>query len=458
MWLAWLQEKLFAREPSTLRGVWGRVVRCARIAWFAVREFRRDHCAERAATMAFVTIISLIPLAVLFVSFAGQLGKGDEFIAYAKREIFPLVAPDFQDKLEAWLDQHISKDAFAQGLGSPVGLIAFVSLLATAIAIFTTAERNFDRVWKVDRSRSYLQRFMAFWVILTTSPFIIAASVGVSDFSGVIRGLAAKSIILSAIYGFIVPVAIGFFGFTLIYYFIPSARVRIGSAMAGGIVAAVLWDLSRRTFYLYVARSLTLYQGLAVVPLFLIWVYVNWFISLLGCEITYAHQNLDVLTDILERPGGVRRLPPALIGVELLRRIARAFLRGERPPRLLSVARDLGASPREVEGAARRLALAGAIVERLDEPGLYSLAKAPETLRLDEVVSLFFVEDIPPELANRDPSAAKAGGEGDLGLAAFRSARVAYVGVFEGKTLRDVLGPGRRIPGADGVGEGSGRI
>jgi membrane protein len=450
MWLAWLQEKLFARKPSSLRGLWGRAVRGLRILWFALRELRRDHCAERAATMAFVTIISLIPLAVLFVSFAGQLGYGDEFIAYAKREIFPLVAPDFQDRLEVWLDQHISRDVFAQGLGSLVGLIALVSLLVSAVAIFATAERNFDRVWKVDRSRSYLQRIMAFWVTLTTSPFIIAASAGVSDFSGVVRDLAAKSIILTAVYGFIVPVTIGFFGFALIYYFVPSARVRIASAMAGAVVAALLWDLSRRTFFLYVARSLTLYRGLAVVPLFLIWVYLNWFIALLGCEIAYAHQNLDVLTDLLDRPGKAKSLSPALIAVELLRRVGRAFFRGARPPRLLSVARDLGARPSDVEDAARRLARAGFLVEHLDEPGLYSLAKAPEAVPLEEVVSLFFAADVPPDLAALDPG--PTAGPEDPAHCAFRRARTAYVGTFSGRSLKDVIGSHGHLPGEDSSG------
>jgi membrane protein len=457
MWLAWLQEKLFAREPSALRGLWGKIVRSARIAWFTAHEFRRDYCAERAATMAFVTIISLIPLAVLVFSIVGQFGYGDEFITYAKKEIFPLVAPDFQDKLEVWLDQHISKDAFAHGFGL-LHILAILSLVASAIAVFATAERNFDKIWKVDRSRSYVQRFMVFWVVITVSPFVFLASTGVSDFWGIVRELAAKSIFLSAIYGLIVPVAIGFFGFTLVYYLMPSARVRIGSAMAGGVVAAILWELSKRTFYVYMGRSLTLYQGLAVVPLFLVWVYVNWFLALLGCEVAYAHQNLGVLTDLLERPGRVRQLPPALIGVELLRRIALAFLRGEKAPRLLSVARDLGASPRELERAAQLLVQAGVILERVDEPGIYSLAKAPETVRLDEVVSLFFAEEVPPELINDDLSGGKAGEGGGMGLAAFQRARAAYVGVFRGKTLKDVLPVDPAAPGADDGGEGGGGV
>jgi membrane protein len=449
MWLAWLQEKLFARKPSSLRGLRGSVVRATRILWLAAREFRRDYCAERAATMAFVTIISLIPFAVLVFSIVGQVGYGDEFIEYAKKNIFPLVAPDFQDRLELWLDAHISKDAFAHGFGL-LQIIALASLFASAIAVFATAERNFNRVWKVEAARSLVQRFMVFWVVLTISPFIFLASAGVSDFWGIVRGLAERSIFLSAIYGILVPITIGFFGFMLIYYLVPSAPVRLVSAMAGAIVAAVLWDLSRRTFYLYVARSLTLYQGLAVVPLFLIWVYVNWFIGLIGCEIAHAHQNLDALTDRLEKPGGARRLPPAVVAVELLRRIARAFIHAERPPRPLSVARDIGASPGDVDEAARRLARAGAIVEHLDEPGLFSLARAPESLALDEVVGLFFTEDLPLDLVSSDQPAVgvKARAQADPGLAAFRSARAAYVGAFEGKTLRDVLDPNGNGPAA----------
>src|SRR5687768_13638567 len=63
MWvIGWVRERLFSKTVAELRGAWGRLIRFLRILWFAAREFRIDYCAERASTLSFATIISLIPL------------------------------------------------------------------------------------------------------------------------------------------------------------------------------------------------------------------------------------------------------------------------------------------------------------------------------------------------------------------------------------------------------------
>lgn len=67
----------------------------------------------------------------------------------------------------------------------------------------------------------------------------------------------------------------------------------IASLLAGAIASAAV-DLAKLGYAIYTTKALfynEVYGGLAVFPLFLIWVYVNWNIFLGGALLTYMIQH-----------------------------------------------------------------------------------------------------------------------------------------------------------------------
>jgi membrane protein len=252
--------------------------------------------------------------------------------------------------------------------------------------------------------------------------------------------------IVAAIYGFLVPMTIGFVGFTLLYRYLPATRVRIGSAMLGGLVAAMLWQGAKQAFYFYVLRSshvYSLYGSLAIVPLFLIWIYLNWLIILWGCETSYCHQNLALLTEFMEKSTRTRRLPLRFVGLYLLERLARSFRTGDDLPSAAAVGDELAIRTEKVEAAGQLLVDAGLLAEDSHRDGSYSLLKDPAMISLSEVVSLLPSEEVPPELLDvQDPDplgggpwVTRATGTANL----FRRARDVYLGAFRDKTLADLI-------------------
>jgi membrane protein len=451
VYLSWFRRHLFRKGLDELRGIRGRVNRSIRVVWFAARDFRRDLCHERAATLSFATIISLIPFAVLFVSFAVQIGAGAKVTAYLEEKVFPLLAPDFQSKLSEWLQNNISQDAFQKGLGGIVGFVALVTLILSALGVVTTAERSFNRLWKVRGTRTFLQRLTTFWVVLTSSPFILAASSWVEELilpkGGVIEALTEKYLVFKVVYSFLVPISIGFFGFTVLYYFLPSTRVQLLSAISGGFVAAMLWEVSKRSFYLYVAKTSSVYGSLAIVPLFLVWIYVNWLIILWGCEMAHAQQNLAHLSRLQARKAGGRRLPPPFVGVYLLERIGRSFLTGAPLSSTDAVSEELGINAEDVEAVGRSLAEAGLLIEDSVRSGCYALGKAPGKIPLSQVVELLSddngLDELPPaEPANPTKRGGQITGTQPGGLATkglFQKAREGHLQAFQTKSLADLL-------------------
>ena len=91
------------------------------------------------------------------------------------------------------------------------------------------------------------------------------------------------------------PLILIWLSFTFIYAFMPNTRVRITSALAGGIVAGTVWQMAQWAYINWqigVSKYNAIYGSFAQLPLFLVWLYASWVIVLLGSEISYAVQNV----------------------------------------------------------------------------------------------------------------------------------------------------------------------
>lgn len=92
--------------------------------------------------------------------------------------------------------------------------------------------------------------------------------------------------------------------FGVIYVIVPNVAVRWRDGLLGGFVAALLFEIARAAFALYVAEFPTyalIYGAFAVIPIFLVWLYIFWFILLYGA--VYAS----------EFARGVKKTSPAAI-------------------------------------------------------------------------------------------------------------------------------------------------
>jgi membrane protein len=114
-------------------------------------------------------------------------------------------------------------------------------------------------------------------------------------------------------------------GLALMYALIPNTRVRWRDALAGALIAAVLFQLARKGFTLYVgsiANYKAIYGALAAIPIFLIWVFVSWMVVLLGAILTAALHAFEYRHE-------AELLPPGCEFVGLLR-VVQHFVAAQR--------------------------------------------------------------------------------------------------------------------------------
>ena len=234
----------------------------------------------------------------------------------------------------------------------------------------------------------------------------------------------------------------GFLAFSMMYFFLPAVKVRLGSAVMGGLVAALLWQLSKYGFSYYLERITsvtTFYSQIAAVPLFLIWLYVTWMVVLIGGQISFVHQNRTSLARLSrDNAGDGKRSLPA-IGFYLLYRIGAAFRSGGEIPTLREVTQDLGMARGErVEKAAEVLLQGGILLGDGARDSRHTLACDPARVNLSEVAASLRGEEFPGESSAADPGS--DGQETDLVIRRLLAeANSSWEGSFEARTLADIL-------------------
>lgn len=262
------------------------------------RRYRLMRSSQVAGSLAFTTLLSLVPMVtvglVILSKFPVFNAVAEALRGFLLENLLPQKAGEVIAKYTL---QFTQKAAGLTLLGS---LLLFV----TAFMTMQTVDRAFNQIWQVARNRAVLQRVLVYWVLLTLGPlalgaslaatsYVVSASLGWVEQASWLRGVLLRGlswIVLAALFGFL-------------YFAVPNRQVAWRSALIGGLAAGAGFLLMQRLFgwYLVSFPSYTLiYGAFAVVPIFLLWLYLSWSMVLIGALIA---AELD------DPPTGVAPLP-----------------------------------------------------------------------------------------------------------------------------------------------------
>ena len=133
---------------------------------------------------------------------------------------------------------------------------------------------------------------MVYWSVLSLGPILMALSIAVTSYIISLPMLSDTTSFepVSKLLKF-APVMVSALAFMLLYSAIPNRPVPVKHALAGGLFAAILFEIAKRAFGYYVTNFPSyeaIYGALAAVPIFLVWLYLSWIVTLLGAEFTYC--------------------------------------------------------------------------------------------------------------------------------------------------------------------------
>jgi len=253
-----------------------------RTLWSRFQEVR---LGMTASSLTFTTVLALVPLLTL---------------ALAIFTAFPIFA-QMQEQLQRWLiDSLVPESISRQVLGSltqfsrkasRLGLVGFIAVVGTSLALLVTIDRTLGQIWRVNRQRPWGQRVLIYWAGLTLGPILLGGSLMLSSylFTGYLSGLgdwlpvSVRTLLDLVEFSLLVACVTG------LYYYLPNTRVDWRHALIGGTSVALGLELAKKVLAIYLAQMPTysaIYGAFSAVPILLVWIYVMWVVVLLGAVLT----------------------------------------------------------------------------------------------------------------------------------------------------------------------------
>lgn len=252
---------------------------------FFGRKVMRDRIPLHAGSLSYITLLSLVPLlgvmVAVFSAFPAFEQLSGQLEAFVFRNFVPAAGEQIQHALQAFVANTQQMTAFG-----------ILFLVVVAMMLMAAVDRTIDDIWENPHRRGVANAFMLYWSVLTLGPLLIGVGLAVSSYlltaaeGSVVAGLGLQSGVLK-----VLPYLTSILAFMMLYTLVPGKRVRFLHALSGAVVAAILFELSKQIFALYIAHFSTyeaLYGALAAVPILFIWVYLSWVVVLLGAEVTYC--------------------------------------------------------------------------------------------------------------------------------------------------------------------------
>ncbi len=246
--------------------------------------FREERCAQAAASLAFTTLLALVPLLTVALVLISHFDLFSGLGTALRNFLLANLLPERAGKVIAnYALQFSQKTGRLTALGTGM-------LVVTALLLLLSIDRVFGQIWRVKRPRPLLKRIFVYLVVLILGPIVLGASVAaVTYLMTASLGLVNEPKWMTNLLLRILPALLLAALCGLLYYAMPNRSVAALHAVFGGVVAALGFTLVQRGFGFYVSAfpSYTLiYGAFATAPIFLIWLYLSWLVVLAGALAT----------------------------------------------------------------------------------------------------------------------------------------------------------------------------
>jgi len=295
---SWLQEFrqgfTLERAPSAVKKSW---------VFFStlMEDIKQTNLMLHASSMAYMSLGSIVPLLALtfaiLSAFQPIAAPDANWFTSFKLFILKNLAPQSGQDMVAFIETYLANLDVAK-----IGLTGLLILIVLIIILLRDIEMALNSIWQVPQTRSLLKRFMFFWITTTLGALCLSIVVAAFSHFNSLGGWSSTDFTEQTRSGR--PISDGinllvtFIFFSVLQKFGPNCYVSTKAAMVGGLAATIMIRLASAGFGLYSANSRwnqDIYEALAVVPLFLLWLYLAWFVILLSAVIAWrTHHGFKV--------------------------------------------------------------------------------------------------------------------------------------------------------------------
>ena len=390
-------------DPEDAGWIYAFYYQTVRIILLTIHGLKNRLILLRASALSYSTLLAIVPL----LAIAFSMLKGLGFHSRLERVLVNYLTAE-QEVLSSKIIEYIGGTDF-----KALGAFGTALLIYAVVMMISNVERTFNELWGVARQRPIARKIPNYISVLFLGPFLmVLSSALIASFSSntIVTALSRYPVFehFFVLFSNILPHAALWVAFTVMYLLMPNTRVKFLPALIAGIICGSIWESAFRVFTDFnigLARYNTIYGTFAVLPIFIIWLYISWLIVLVGAQLSYAIQNVRSYQQEMHfhDVGAGRKEEMAL---HMMLRICVLFHRGEQIPGVMGLSADLAIPVRLVSEICEKLYDGGLLQEITGEEIRFQPAKSIERITVLDVCRQMRRKgdddwQVPEEVANR---------------------------------------------------------
>lgn len=382
---AFFQDGLWRLDARSLDRPGRFAIRGLRMIYVLFRDLVNGELNLHAMSLVYTTLLSLVPFLAVTFSVLKAFGVHNLLEPTLANFLTPLGEKGIEIKIQIL--------QFVQNMKVGVlGSVGMIFLLFTVVSLVQKIEYSVNAIWCVEKHRNFTQRFNEYLSVILVGPVLVFSAVGITASlmnSAVMLRMQEIEVvgIVFALAGKMVPYFFAIGAFTFVYKFMPHTYVKISAAVAGGVVAGIVWNTSGYGFAYFVLVSTNytaVYSGFAIMILFIIWVYLSWLVFLLGTQIAFYVQR----PDLVRKDRDIRTISnryKEYLCLSLMKQIGQRYNDGCPPARVVDLERENRESKETVLQVLRILMGLG-LLRKTDEEA-YVPAKPLQNMLISDLLS-----------------------------------------------------------------------
>jgi len=252
-----------------------------------VSNYIKNDCSHRASSLTITSLLEMVPLLAVFFGLLTLLPNFDQLLQPLQHFIFDNFLPNSGRSIQAYILKFTSN-------ASHFSLVGGVGLLLSSLLLVYNIELALNKIWHVTKSRTFLNACVVYLSILVLLPMLLGLSLLLSSYVRTLSIFGYEPIVQTSTLLLYAPFFLSWAGFTCLYYIIPNRRVKFGYAQLSALLATILFELMQKGFALYLTYfgSYELIYGVfSTIPIFIIWIYLVWLLTLFCAEFNYSLQT-----------------------------------------------------------------------------------------------------------------------------------------------------------------------
>lgn len=245
------------------------------------QQWQANKVPMQASYLTYSTMLAMVPLIMVVFSVFTTFPIFDEATSELKAFIYGNFSPSAGDTVQEYLELFVANS-------QKMGLVSTLGLIVVAIMLIRSIDQSLNAMWQDCRKRPLLTSFLLYLGILIFAPLLAGLSIAISSFLMSFE-LVSDATAMSEL-GFlkwlpILPFALIWLMFSLVYWLVPTTKVGFKQAASGALVAASFFTLGKQAFIWYITTFPSyqaIYGALAVLPITLLWIQLSWQVVLFG--------------------------------------------------------------------------------------------------------------------------------------------------------------------------------